>query len=1032
MAARKDIVMVLSFDDKGTATVKLVTAAVKKGLDKAGKSAQKMGKDFNAMGKQVANSTQGMGRMRKMLKSTWAQMAMGMGVMTGVTGVIRMFTRAVRGIVKTGREFEETWANVTTMLGGPAYDAAEDMKNELMRMSPVLGGVTELAKGMYQVLSASIEPAKAIEFLGVAAMSAKAGVTDVFTAVDALTTIINAYGLATEDAMAVSDIMFMTVKRGKLTYESLAQSLGPVVAVSAQMGVKFKEVAAAMATLTRQGLMVRTTAVAIRAVLIAVMQGQEGAMETARKLRIEFSAQAIATKGLIPWLAELGEKTGGNAVILQKMFKNIRGLMAVLPLAGKAMKGVAGDLALMGEAAGSTTEALLKQMDSVSFWIDVFGNMMERLKAAIWKGLSEPLREGIEDAEDFQKRIEETSNEMIDFGEAFGETIGKAIRTLIEFRKTIVAVGSTLAGMFVVGKMLKWITAIKFASGGATASIGAMGTVSAGTALALKGLGIAAAVAAAAFIGWKFGRWISDITGLSKACMQAKKYVGDLGDTVENSIVHQQNLRDAIKGTDMTVMQLKKEYGTYKKALDAVIASEDPLIKKSLEAAVAAQLQAMAVKNLTDVIDELKLKTKEDLIPIWDRLAIVFESTAEVLREKFTDKQLTKLAKQFIALSEELKLNVSPEVRALAGDFTFLIEEIEPVTGAMGKLRGMTKGELAPSFMSASVAGATFWGSLKSIFEWMKKLADVTKATGIRLRTEVEKELEAKLAAYETLKSERERFADATFEGEKSLIEKIIALYKKLGIAVSDELKKRLAAIGGATATKYEKFVSAFGQLVDEISGHVSNMASRIDAMFNQIYQNQIARIDNEYQARKQTIDDSMKSDQEKYFAIEALDREMDKKRLKALRKQAAAAKVTSLAMAIMSVAEAVAKALTAGPILGPILAGVIAAMGAVQVAAIAAQPLPSFARGGIAWEPQVAMLAERGPEVIRPLEEDRRLARRAAEVREIHAEFNYHAHITSPDTMGWQRITREKIAPEFIEWVRLNKSELLEAMEMA
>jgi|GEM_PF-3295594 len=1026
MAARKDIVMVLSFDDKGTATVKLVTAAVKKELDKAGKSAQKMGKDFNAMGKQVANSTQGMGRMKKMLKSTWAQMAMGMGVMTGVTGIIRMFTRAVRGIVKTGREFEETWANVTTMLSGPAYDAAEDMKNELMRMSPVLGGVTELAKGMYQVLSASIEPAKAIEFLGVAAMSAKAGVTDVFTAVDALTTIINAYGLATEDAMAVSDIMFMTVKRGKLTYESLAQSLGPVVAVSAQMGVKFKEVAAAMATLTRQGLMVRTTAVAIRAVLVAVMQGQEGAMETARKLRIEFSAQAIATKGLIPWLAELGEKTGGNAVILQKMFKNIRGLMAVLPLAGKAMKGVAGDLALMGEAAGSTTEALLKQMDSVSFWIDVFGNMMERLKAAIWKGLSEPLREGIKDAEDFQKRIEETSNEMIDFGEAFGETIGKAIRTLIEFRETIVAVGSTLAGMFVVGKMLKWITAIKFAAGGATASIGAMGTVSAGTALALKGLGVAALVAAAAFIGWKFGRWISDITGLSKACMQAKEYIKDMGDTVENSIVHQQNLRDAIKGTDMSVHELRDKYGTYKKALDAVIASEDPLIKKSLEAAVAAQLQAMAVKNLTDVIDELKLKTREDLIPIWDRLAIVFESTAEVLREKFTDKQLTKLAKQFIALSEELGLHVSPEVRALAGDFTFLEAKIEPVTGAMGKLRGMTKGELAPSFLSASTAGTTFWGSLKGIFEWMKKLADVTKGTGIVLREEAEKELAAKLEIYETLKTERERFADGTFEGEKRLIEVIIALYKKLGLKVDAELKKRLAAIGSTIQTSLGKFAEAFQKAMNKIQEYASIVLPRLNAIFNQFYQNQIQRIDNEYQARKEAIDASMMSDQEKYFAIEKLDREMEKRRLKALRRQAKATKMTALMEAIVNTASAVAEAL---PNIAKSI--IIAGLGAIQIAAIAAQPLPSFAKGGIAWEPQLAMVGERGPEVIRPLEEDRRLVRGPGEMKSVNAEFNANFYIQSPDALGVRDFVRDKAGPEFIAWVKLNKTELLEAMDM-
>lgn len=717
---RRDITLVLSFQDDGTATVKRVTTQVKKELGETGKSAQKMGKDFDAMRKQVGKAGKGQTKFRKMLKSTWAQMAMGMGVMMGVQGAVRLLSRAISSTIKTGMEFEETWANVTTMLSGPAYDAAEDMKDELMRMSPVLGGVTELAKGMYQVLSASIEPAKAIEFLGTAAMSAKAGVTDVFTAVDALTTIINAYGLATEDAMRISDIMFMTVKRGKLTYETLARSLGPVVAISAQLGVRFEEVAAAMATLTRQGIQVRTTAVAIRAVLVAVMQGQKGATETARKLGIEFTAQAIATKGLIPWLAELGEKTGGNAVLLQRMFKNIRGLMAVLPLAGKAMKAVAGDLKLMDEAAGSTTEALFKQMDSIKFWIDVFGNIMERFKAAIWKGMSEPLREGIKDAKDFQKRVEDVSKEVVDSGEKIGRSIGESILSLIKLRKTIVAVASTLAGLFVLGKLLKWTAAIKFAAGGATASLGAMGVAGAGLGLVLKGLGVAALAVGTFIVAWKFGRWISDITGLSKACMQAKEYIGDLGDTIENSIVYQAGLRDAIKGTDLSVHKLREKYGTYKKALDAVMASEDLAIKKSVEAAAAAKFQAIMTKELTSVIDELKLKTKEDLIPIWDRLAIVFSNTARVLKEKFTDKQLADLAKQFIALSEELGYEVSPQIRA----FTELVvssayalrkekEEVIDLTSTFEELDTQLKELLMSERIHVGVTEAEYKGLMR-------------------------------------------------------------------------------------------------------------------------------------------------------------------------------------------------------------------------------------------------------------------------------------------------------------------------------
>ena len=176
-------------------------------------------------------------------------------------------------------------------------------------------------------------------------------------------------------------------------------------------------------------------------------------------------------------------------------------------------------------------------------------------------------------------------------------------------------------------------------------------------------------------------------------------------------------------------------------------------------------------------------------------------------------------------------------------------------------------------------------------------------------------------------------------------------------------IRKALAA-GELPPPETSKFETA----LQKIGTYVGMVTSQWDAMWNQMYQNQITRIDNEHQARKQAIDDSMMSDQEKYFAIEKLDREMQKKRLAAMRKQAVATKVSSIIEATINTAVAFTAALKAGGFIGIILAGIVAAMGAAQIALIAAQPLPSFAEGGIALTPQVATVAERGPEAIAPL----------------------------------------------------------------
>jgi len=251
-------------------------------------------------------------------KGMWKQMAVGMGVTTLVTSAIRGLMRQVSDTIQTGRDFEREWANVTTMLN-ISRTATEKMKHELRMLSPTLGDTTELAKGMYQVLSASIEPAKAIKFLGEAAKSAKAGVTETKVAVDAMTTVINAYGMEAEAATEISDIMFAIVKKGKLTYEELATSLGTVVPVAATVGVNFRDVGAAVATLTRQGIVASKATMQLRQVMMAILKPSEEAKQTAEELGIEMGSMALKAKGLSGFLFDLKEKTKGNADLIIKL-----------------------------------------------------------------------------------------------------------------------------------------------------------------------------------------------------------------------------------------------------------------------------------------------------------------------------------------------------------------------------------------------------------------------------------------------------------------------------------------------------------------------------------------------------------------------------------------------------------------------------------------------------------------------------------------------------------------------------------------
>jgi len=344
-------------------------------------------------------------------KGLWKQMAAGLGITMGVVAVFRGIKTQIADTIKKGREFEREWANVTTMLSISEAETNK-LKKQLMFLSPTLGDITELAKGMYQVLSASIEPAKAIKFLGEAAKAAKAGVTEINTAVDALTTVINAYGMSADKVTDISDIMFQTVKRGKLTFGELAHALGTIAPVAGTIGIDFKEIAAAIATLTRQGINAQTATMQLRQVMMSILKPSEDAKKTAKELGIEWSVSALKAKGLSQFLFEVKEKTHGNSAALAKLVPNVRALTGVMALAGRASEGFAEDIELMGKASGSTEEAFRKQMKSADFWIETFKNSVNRFKIAFFTGFTKRIQEGIGTSRELEIKLEMLSLKM--------------------------------------------------------------------------------------------------------------------------------------------------------------------------------------------------------------------------------------------------------------------------------------------------------------------------------------------------------------------------------------------------------------------------------------------------------------------------------------------------------------------------------------------------------------------------------------------------------------------------------------------
>ena len=204
------------------------------------------------------------------------------------------------------------------------------------------------------------------------------------------------------------------------------------------------------------------------------------------------------------------------------------------------------------------------------------------------------------------------------------------------------------------------------------------------------------------------------------------------------------------------------------------------------------------------------------------------------------------------------------------------------------------------------------------------------------------------------------------------------------------------------------------------------DVVGALDLVFSQFHSNEAMRIDNEkkqktdaieswFESERERIERTITNEEEKVAALEALDEEkarkenelqhkMDKERRKLERAKAKSAKVSALFTAGINVAEAITKAFTAGPLIGQILAGIVAALGAVQMAAITAAPLPALAKGAIFERPTYLVGEGRETEVLSPLSKLPELYERTVGKHDGggKVDFNFYAPIIS--TTGLSR----------------------------
>lgn len=287
-------------------------------------------------------------------------------------------------------QFDKGVREIFTLLPGVTDAAKREIEAQVLDMSASIGrSSTEVTTALYESLSANVPADNVFEFLKVASSAAKGGVTDLGVVVDGLTSVINAYGMEVSDATQVSDVLFQTVKFGKVRFSELATNLSTVVPVAASLGIPLEEIGALLATITAQGTQTSVAATQIRSALLDLSKGGGKAAEAFKELTGQSFQEFIAGGGTVQEammvLAAEADRTGKN---LTDFFGRIEGGQAALQATGQAAELYANIFNEVSNSAGSTAAAAGEFSGSLSSQQAIVDSTTEKLKILVGQGLA--------------------------------------------------------------------------------------------------------------------------------------------------------------------------------------------------------------------------------------------------------------------------------------------------------------------------------------------------------------------------------------------------------------------------------------------------------------------------------------------------------------------------------------------------------------------------------------------------------------------------------------------------------------------
>ena len=328
----------------------------------------------------LKSQTSMLGRVMKGTFSLVTKLSAGIGGVAMPAGIVASQRAYMR--------FEKQLTEVYTLLPNANRAFFKKMSDDALRFSETFNLMPEdVTRGMYQAISAGIDPETLMDdagFMEIASKAAKAGVTDVRTAVDALTNVVNSYGEGVYDMADVSDQMFTAVAMSKTTFRELADYMYQILPTAASTKIRLDDLLGSISALAATGTLTRVGTTQLRQMFIELSrQGDKAASAFQMASGGRPFEQFMRDGGrIIDVIKLIGKYAKANKMSIRNVFGSVEAGNAAVNLA-KSLKLTGMIDAIEFDSSGMTDKAADKVMNTqaarVGNIVNTIANIPKRL-----------------------------------------------------------------------------------------------------------------------------------------------------------------------------------------------------------------------------------------------------------------------------------------------------------------------------------------------------------------------------------------------------------------------------------------------------------------------------------------------------------------------------------------------------------------------------------------------------------------------------------------------------------------------------